>query len=153
MEDKATMQSNGAAQLNEELRSALRSVLSTFVCGGSYSYRQLPQVKYKAKSVQMWSLLQEYGWKKVAQKKGADWTFVLNRKSKSFTNRIDRKRGGSHFQKCFNMEYQHGMPTKSINEVLEYNKKYWVERDLPLLKANLKVWVKNELTTSKNWKV
>ena len=77
----------------------------------------------------------------------------LNRKSKSFTNRIDQKRGGSHFQKCFNMEYQHGMPTKSINEVLEYNKKYWVERDLPILKANLKVWVKNELTTSKNWKV
>ena len=51
------------------------------------------------------------------------------------------------------MEYQHGMPTKSINEVLEYNKKYWVEHDLPILKANLKEWVKNELTTSKNWKV
>lgn len=73
MEDEATMQSNGAMeQLNEELSN----ILSTFVCGGSISYRQLPVVQYKAKSVPMWSLLQEYGWKKVAQKKGADWTFV-----------------------------------------------------------------------------
>ena len=67
-----TMQSNGAAELNEELRS----VLSTFVCGGSISYRQLPQVKYKEKSVKMWWLLEQYGWKKVAKKKGGDWTFV-----------------------------------------------------------------------------
>ena len=33
-------------------------------------------VQYKGKSVPMWSLLEEFGWKKVAQKKGADWTFV-----------------------------------------------------------------------------
>ena len=33
-------------------------------------------VQYKGKSVPMWSLLEEFGWKKVAQTKGADWTFI-----------------------------------------------------------------------------
>ena len=79
MEDEARMQSNGAMeQLNEELSN----ILSTFVCGGSISYRQLPVVQYKAKSVPMWSLLQEYGWKKVAQKKeqiGRSYTRSLMR--------------------------------------------------------------------------
>ena len=73
MEDEARMQSNGAmAQLNEELRN----ILSAFVCGGSISYRQLPVVQYKGKSVPMWSLLEKFGWEKVAQAKGADWTFI-----------------------------------------------------------------------------
>ena len=73
MEDEERMQSNGAMeQLNEELSN----ILSTFVCGGSISYRQLPVVQYKGKSVPMWSLLEKFGWKKVAQTKGADWTFT-----------------------------------------------------------------------------
>jgi hypothetical protein len=73
MEDEARMQSNGAmAQLNEELSN----ILSTFVCGGSISYKQLPAVQYKGKSVPMWSLLEKFGWEKVAQAKGADWTFI-----------------------------------------------------------------------------
>ncbi len=59
----------------------LRSVLSTFVCGGSISYKQLPEVQYKGKSTPVWSLLEEFGWKKKAETKGADWTFKNTRLS------------------------------------------------------------------------
>ena len=86
MEDKATMQSNGAAQLNEELRS----VLSTFVCGGSISYKQLPEVQYKGKSTPLWSLLEEFGWKKKAERKGADWTFENTRLSLNSIDLVSR---------------------------------------------------------------